>query len=233
MSHPRLLGRLIETVPSATDDLLVTVRRLSDDDVRRPSALPGWSVGHVLTHLARNADAVTNLTNWARTSVPTPAYSSPESRNADIEAGAARPVSAHLADLAGGTAKFLQAVAEVPDANWETEVTWPSGTSRPAWMILPARLTEIEVHHVDLGLGRTFAAVDPWLRDVLLDYAMTNRPGELGFGLRADDTGWARDEPGARIVSGDSAALLGWLLGRADGTDLTYDGELPSLPAWG
>ena len=30
-----------------------------DLDVTAPSLLPGWTVGHVLTHLARNADSMT------------------------------------------------------------------------------------------------------------------------------------------------------------------------------
>ena len=34
------------------------LRGLDDAAARRPSLLPGWSVGHVLTHIARNADSV-------------------------------------------------------------------------------------------------------------------------------------------------------------------------------
>ena len=48
--------------------------------------LPGWTVGHVLTHVARNADAYTNLLTWARTGVETPAYASPEAREALLRA---------------------------------------------------------------------------------------------------------------------------------------------------
>ena len=45
-----------------------------------PSLLPGWSRGHVLTHLARNADGAVNLLTWARTGVETPQYVSQEQR---------------------------------------------------------------------------------------------------------------------------------------------------------
>ena len=38
------------------DDLLAT-----DFDPSRPSLLPGWTIGHVVTHLARNADPVTGM----------------------------------------------------------------------------------------------------------------------------------------------------------------------------
>ena len=34
------------------------VAQMSDPDMGQPSNLPGWSVGHVLTHLARNAESM-------------------------------------------------------------------------------------------------------------------------------------------------------------------------------
>ncbi|MFF9641495.1 maleylpyruvate isomerase N-terminal domain-containing protein [Kitasatospora aureofaciens] len=43
-------------IHAATGLLLRTAARLCDADARAPSLLPGWSRGHVLTHLARNAD---------------------------------------------------------------------------------------------------------------------------------------------------------------------------------
>ena len=41
--------------------------RMAGEAFRAPSALPGWTRAHVLTHLARNADAMVNLLTWART----------------------------------------------------------------------------------------------------------------------------------------------------------------------
>ena len=48
---------LDETVV-ATARYLEALTELSDDDVRAPSLLPGWTRGHVITHVARNADAL-------------------------------------------------------------------------------------------------------------------------------------------------------------------------------
>src|SRR5256885_15091039 len=62
-------------------------RRSSDLE---PSLLPGWTRGHVLTHVARNGDGLGNLLRWARTGTETPMYASREARRADIEAGAGR-----------------------------------------------------------------------------------------------------------------------------------------------
>src|SRR4051812_18385609 len=61
------------------------VRRLRDDDLHAPSALPAWSRAHVIAHVARNADALGNLLSWARTGVVTHMYESAEQRANDIE----------------------------------------------------------------------------------------------------------------------------------------------------
>ncbi len=39
---------------------------LSDEELRSPSALPGWSRAHVVSHFSRNARALMNLLDWAR-----------------------------------------------------------------------------------------------------------------------------------------------------------------------
>jgi maleylpyruvate isomerase len=51
------LGRIQE----ATGRLLATAAALTDAQAREPSLLPGWTRGHVLTHIARNADGMVNL----------------------------------------------------------------------------------------------------------------------------------------------------------------------------
>ena len=73
-------------IEQATSRLLASVRDIQD--VGAPSRLPGWTQGHVLTHIARNADGAVNLLTWARTGVVTPQYASWAAREADIEAGA-------------------------------------------------------------------------------------------------------------------------------------------------
>jgi hypothetical protein len=46
--------------------LLAALAPLTDDGARRRSRLPGWTVGHVLTHLARNADSHLRMLEAAR-----------------------------------------------------------------------------------------------------------------------------------------------------------------------
>jgi len=51
---------LLAGVTSSTATLVdwVLGLGLSDDDTRAPSELPGWSRGHTLSHIARNADRI-------------------------------------------------------------------------------------------------------------------------------------------------------------------------------
>ncbi|MGW0202053.1 maleylpyruvate isomerase N-terminal domain-containing protein, partial [Nonomuraea sp. NPDC003201] len=71
---------------SATGRLLATAASLSDADLAEPSLLPGWTRGHVLAHVAQNADSHLNLLTWAKTGVKVPQYASHEARTAAIEA---------------------------------------------------------------------------------------------------------------------------------------------------
>uniref|UniRef100_UPI0012FF209F maleylpyruvate isomerase family mycothiol-dependent enzyme n=1 Tax=Streptomyces exfoliatus TaxID=1905 RepID=UPI0012FF209F len=97
-------------VRGATERLLDAAGRLDNASIGEASRLPGWSRGHVLTHLSRNADALVNVLRGL------PMYASSETRDADIERDAPRPLDAQVADLRESSAGFL-AAAEAP-ADW-------------------------------------------------------------------------------------------------------------------
>ena len=80
--------RSMALIGEATDRLLASAAALTGARVREPSLLPGWTRGHVLTHVARNGDGLGNLLRWARPGTRTPMYASREARRSDIEAGA-------------------------------------------------------------------------------------------------------------------------------------------------
>jgi maleylpyruvate isomerase len=61
--------------------------RLGEAEMNEPSLLPGWTRRHVVSHVAANADALSNLVHWAATGEPTPMYASPDERAAGIERG--------------------------------------------------------------------------------------------------------------------------------------------------
>jgi maleylpyruvate isomerase len=225
---------LMTDVDAATERLLRTVEDLDPTAVSAPSLLPGWTVGHVLTHVARNADAYTNLLTWARTGVETPAYPSPTARAEGIEAGAGRPLREQIEDIRTAHERFADAGAAMPAQAWTFLL--PS-TGQSAAAVPWARLREVEVHHVDLGLDYTPA---DWsdafalrlLREIVTgtspDFPLVLRPHGLEHPLTIGD------DQAAPVVGGPTRSIAAWLAGRADGADLTVspDGELPTPPRW-
>jgi maleylpyruvate isomerase len=247
-------GRLLARIQVATGRLAVTAGALTDAQAREPSLLPGWSRGHVLTHLARNADGLANLLVWARTGVETPQYPSRQAREDGIEAGAHRPAAELAADVERSAAGFAEEAARVPATAWEVPVHGLNGPDHPAWFTLFRRLTEVEIHHADLGAGygppdwpEAFVADE--LERVAGQFA--GRDDVPACVLELDDTGQRlRLGPGpapgpgdVTTVAGPGWQVLAWLTGRDDGAALTVSGGQdpaggpgglpPKLPKWG
>jgi maleylpyruvate isomerase len=147
------LKDLTAQIDDATSLLLETASRLTDEQVRQPSLLPGWTRGHVLTHLARGADALRNLLDGVRTGVPRAAYESQQARDADIEAGSGRSAAELTADLRQSALAWRAAVDAIHGEAWATPVSTPDGKLIPASQLVIRRLVEIELHHVDLDAG--------------------------------------------------------------------------------
>ena len=225
---------LDETVV-ATAAFLETVSGLSDDDVREPSVLPGWSRAHVITHVARNADALSNVLHGAEAGEVRAMYESQESRDAAIEAGARRSAGELLEDAVAACGRWEQAANQLRSANLEAP-----GCSRPGSAPFPVRRvgmmrrTEVEVHHADLGLQYTAA---DWPQD-FVSALMKRRHRELaaagvGFRWRAADTGESWETGDGPEVTGSAADIVWWLIGRGTGEALTSsDGRLPELGRW-
>jgi maleylpyruvate isomerase len=224
-------------IEAATSRLMVTAKTLSDADVLAPSGLPGWSRGHVLTHIARNADSLVNLLTSAATGVEHPQYPSKEARDAGIEAGADRSVSDQLADIDAAHQRFIAAAAAVPAACWQREVRWMSGEHRPASRVLDARLREVAIHHIDLDAGYT---ASDWPSPFALRILVAVLPafevrGIQPVTLLPTDVDVRIDLSGGSAVEvgGPASALATWVLGRDDGSTLSVSGgQLPTPPAW-
>jgi maleylpyruvate isomerase len=231
-------------VATATDRLLASVRDLPDDRVGGATLIPPWTLGHVLTHLARAADSYRRLLAGAVEGRPdgeTPQYPSMAFRAAQIEAGARRPIAALVADVADASARFDAALRGLPDHAWSARVRMRPGELRAPAALPLIRLRELEVHHVDLALGYTFADLDPdtaaWVIDDIL-MELGRRAEVPAVRLKATDTGLSRElGAGAPLVSGTQADLLGWLAGRTGGTGGTGlstegTGAAPPAPYW-
>ncbi|WKX69739.1 maleylpyruvate isomerase family mycothiol-dependent enzyme [Streptomyces sp. XD-27] len=232
-------ARDASAVQGATDRLLTAVAALDEAAADQPSLLPGWTRGHVLAHLARNADALVNLLTWARTGEETPMYASEDARDRDIERDAARPLPVHLDDLRTSAFRFNAAAAALPRDRWTFEVTMRNGVTERAERLPFRRLVEVELHHVDLGIGYTMADLpDAFVEQHLAFLTAVKFAGHpelpalrLTDGDRVWETGRAE---GPRLtVSGHPGGLLGWLTGRADGSGLSSDTPLPTVPPLG
>ncbi len=150
--------RRIDALVASTDSLFHSLTGLTDDAVRDKSLLPGWSRGHVLTHLARNADAMMNLVTWAKTGQETPMYASRKARNAAIEEGAGRPATELVADVRATHERMLADLQALPDDAWSQVVRWGAAEKEGGADVIPLlRRTEVEIHHVDLDLDYTLA----------------------------------------------------------------------------
>ena len=225
-----------EDTLEATSRYLDALDELTDQDMRAPSLLPGWSRGHVVTHLARNADGLRNLLVWARTGVETPQYPSWEQREADIASGAGRSVTDLIRDSHEAADRFAAEVTQLRAEDWEAPVrTLKSPSAFPARHVLGSRRTEVEIHHADLGIGYT--ATD-WPQDftrMLVERVVADRSDGPSMVLLATDTDerWQLGPGPGPEVSGPLAALAWWLSGRGGGEGLACStGELPVLRAW-
>ncbi|MFF8589844.1 maleylpyruvate isomerase family mycothiol-dependent enzyme [Streptomyces sp. NPDC015220] len=222
--------RDLRSVHLATERLLTAVAELDNAAVTDQSRLPGWTRGHVLAHVARNADALVNVLQGR------PMYVSGAARDADIERDAPRPLDAQLADVRASAARFDEAGAA--PADWSRTVELRNGVTDSASRVPFRRWVEIELHHVDLGIGYELEDLPEEFTEREIDFlaqrftgAPDVPPVRLTDGTRAWRTGREAAEP-AITVTGGPADLLGWLAGRRDGSALSAaGGPLPSLPA--
>lgn len=222
---------MVDAVLEATDRLVAAAERLDDAGVRRPSRLPDWSVGHVLSHVALNAEAFVLVANELRAGRPALMYpEGVEGRNRAIEAAAGRPAAVIAAHLRASAAAFDEAWrTPPPDGIAATAAGFPEFAAATVPL---RRCREVEVHGVDSGLaGFTPAA---WSEAYVVEDLPTQWPT---VPLRTDAAVHAVDETGAAWVAGSGASpvrtdrrtLLAWLLDRAP----TPVPSLPELAPWG
>jgi len=210
------------------------------DDLSGPSRLPGWTRGHVVTHVARNAEALSRLLTWARTGIETPMYPSAQARDTDIEAGAARPQAEQLDDLRCTGAAFAATAQQLSAEHWAATVGTRHGPVR-ARSVPWARVRELWLHLVDLGVdvgaGVQIDAMPADIATVLVrdlaDWMHTRVAARIE--LRSPDSGPVSFGPVSAVpvrVSGTVQQLAGWLTSRCVGAQLRAPTGLPALPPW-
>lgn len=233
----------LAAVRRAGQTLHQIVDTMDDMAMHGQSRLAGWTRGHVISHLARNADGLVNLLSWARTGIEHPMYASTVDREADIEEGAQRLAQVQREDLRAADQRFLAAAEDLAADDWSAKVADRRGWAVVASLLPWARLTEIVVHLVDLNAGVDFdqavALVGPQA-EPFIDYVVTRYAGRtdvpavrlevvLADGARRV---WSLGESAQPVaVSGGIGAVSAWLTGRSDGS-VELGGDVPRLPAW-
>ena len=168
-----LLAAEVAEVRAAHDRLHVAVAGLTDEDLRRPSRLPGWTREHVLVHLARNSDSVVRRLAAAADGRVVEQYpGGAEGRAAEIQAGVGRSAAEVLADVSAADDAVDRVFAAADDRLWASTVQVGGGATGPAAALVFRRWREVEVHHVDLDVGYQpdrwpDALVARWLPELL------------------------------------------------------------------
>jgi maleylpyruvate isomerase len=175
-------------------------------DEAAPSRLPDWTIGHVVTHLARNADSMTRALEAAERGEVVDRYpGGVAGRNAEIDAGAGRAAAEQVADLAASDARLDAAFAG--HTRWDGRCRELTGLILPVDQLVFLRWREVEVHRHDLGLGyepadwpAEYARVE--LNELTMRWNARRPMGLTGLPPEA----LAAPEP----------QRLAWLLGRAE-----------------
>ncbi len=193
------IERDVASCIASQQSLVGYLRGMGDVDPTAPSRLPAWTVGHVLTHIARNADSIVSMLD-GNDQYP----HGVAGRNADIEDGAGRSWSALVDDVAVSADVVQRRLLDVDD--WTGTVSMVGG-ERPKRLVPQLRQREVEVHRVDLGLGSEFA-------DMPADYVRRD--------LRLMEMLWTARKPMGMTPIPDAALAvspaerLSWLMGRRD-----------------
>ncbi|MFI8291092.1 maleylpyruvate isomerase family mycothiol-dependent enzyme [Streptomyces sp. ms191] len=226
--------RDLASVREATERLLDAAASWDNAALAEASRLPGWTRGHLLAHIARNADALVNVLEGR------PMYADAATRDRDIERDASRPLDVQLADVRESAERF-QAVGRAP-ADWDRVVELRNGVTDRAARVPFRRWVEVALHHVDLGVGYELADLPEEfvLREIdFLADRWSGRPEvppvTLRLGYEENSPSWhtGGDKGDPVVLGGTRAELLGWLSGRGDkGAHLVLleGDDLPQLP---
>lgn len=217
--------------------LLETVAPLTDQQARRESLLPGWTAGHIVTHLARNADGHAGMiAAAARGQVEAQYPGGVEQRDRDIAAGQGRPAAELLADLQAAIRRLEQAWAAMPEESWATGL----GRTQTGWRAIAhtvfLRWREVEVHLADLGLRELGCPTWDELSSAYVDAEYVEMTAGLARRVPEGKTLLLvpGDRPSRAFGSGQDVQpiratpprLLQWLMGRGG------EAEWPELGPW-
>jgi maleylpyruvate isomerase len=213
------------------------VSGLTDEQARRGCLLPGWTVGHLLTHIARNADGNSHMFEAALKGEVQPQYPGGQAqRDGDIEAGSGRPAAELIRDLSAANQRMEQAWAAVSERVWATGVGISGAGPAAAPQLVFKRWREVEVHICDIGLPELGPSTWEELSPTYLEVEWPEMVATLPRRLPKDVT--VVLAPGDRLsraagqghsiftIEAPATQVLQWMMGRGG------DPSWPVLAPW-
>ena len=155
------LNEHVSGCAAAHQQLLGALENLTDEQCREGSLLPNWSRGHLLTHLARNADSHVTLLQAAVRGEVGEQYASAMQRNGDIERGATRSAKELVMDLRLSIYGLEAAWASANEKAWQGQGRNLGGRVVEMSSLVFLRWREVEIHHADLNLGFSYDDLTP------------------------------------------------------------------------
>ncbi|QFU87918.1 maleylpyruvate isomerase family mycothiol-dependent enzyme [Amycolatopsis sp. YIM 10] len=220
------VSELRANITAGHERLAKRLAELTDDEARGPSALPGWTRGHVLTHLENLGRAFRRQAEYALAGKTIEVYDGGRAgRDAGIEAGAGR-AAAELREGVLGSIQGLEEIWDrVPEDGWQRPVRYRESSLLDTvfcWW------RELEIHFADADLGYRPDDWSPEFCAHALEFLAPRAPEGVRLVLKpADDPReWAWGSGPEVEARGRLTELTAWMAGRR------VDKSLPELAPW-
>lgn len=199
----------------ATQRLLGHTIGISENDWHEPTALPGWTRARLATHLARNADYLTNTLTAIEAGEPQPERPCAAEERRILDEGADRSGLELQIDLDTSAGALQRAIDAVTD--WTGASLVLHGRPWPLDRLPLARLNELELHHYDLDPEWDLNSLSPneagWLLRWVVDRRRQEQLGSITVASPSVRCELGDGEPGLE-VRGSEVELWLWLSGR-------------------
>lgn len=230
--------QLVERLKAAADVVSAKLNGLGDADVVVPTALPGWTRGHVLAHIAHVSNAVARQVEYALRGEKIEFYDGGQGgRTQAIEMNAGHTAAEHSAYISTALTRALMVLSSLDESQWTLPVSYRNGDVRGVAL---AYWRELVIHLADLQLGR---GPETWSKEFclyLIEFLSVRVPA--GLRLKLLPLGLAPMTIGAGTqavsVSGMLTDIVAWLSGRTPTmgslrAEAAADSvELPQLLPW-
>ncbi|MFE4837698.1 maleylpyruvate isomerase family mycothiol-dependent enzyme [Arthrobacter sp. NPDC056691] len=242
---------LLAELHKAADAVSSLAAKLTEADVPAPSALPGWTRGHVLAHIAGISNAMARQLEYAARGETVELYDGGyDGRTKAIEMSAGHALEQHRADLESALERAVRAfdaldaagggadhAGGVGAAGWRTPISYRGGVVLDGGFAL---WRELVIHASDLKTGR---GPETWSRQFcehLFAFLSARVPEDQKLVLQPLGLPRVTIGTGGRstVINGMVTDIAAWLAGRepslgslrasaaADGVDL------PELLPW-